>query len=199
MTCTIAFRSLHAPCIVVPREQATSVSCYTGCSVWREEMLNPPCNDTLLKHSLRANYQVAVWRRSLQRCPDIPSPVGSGWCTKDGKLVIDWMGGQPAQSWNYYLASAVGPANFHLVPVLSMAWNALTCAAFKIAQTSLKMTMMLYLSMGMTMMLKIAIGKSLMNNRKYEFLHKLSQIKEYLLLFDPKISNSYCYLNNVLY
>ena len=49
------------------------------------------------------------------------------------------------------------------------------------------------------MMLKIAIGKSLMNNRKYEFLHKLSQIKEYLLLFDPKISNSYCYLNNVLF
>ena len=50
------------------------------------------------------------------------------------------------------------------------------------------------------MMLKIAIGKSLMNNRKYEitFLHKLSQIKEYLL-FDPKVSNSYCYLNNVLY
>ena len=63
------------------------------------------------------------------------------------------------------------------------------------------MTMMLYLSMGMTMMLKIAIGKSLMNNRKYEiaFLHKLSQIKEYLLLFDPKVSNSYFYLNKALY
>ena len=51
------------------------------------------------------------------------------------------------------------------------------------------------------MMLKIAIGNSLVNNSKYEitFLHKLSQIKEYLLLFDPKVSNSYCYLNNVLY
>mgnify|MGYP007058634135 CR=1 FL=1 len=51
------------------------------------------------------------------------------------------------------------------------------------------------------MMLKIAIGKSLMNNRKYEmtFLHKLSEIKEYLLLFDLKVSNSYCYLNNALY
>ena len=51
------------------------------------------------------------------------------------------------------------------------------------------------------MMLKIAIGKGLMNNRKYEitFLRKLSQIKEYLLLFDPKESNSYYYLNNVLY
>ena len=51
------------------------------------------------------------------------------------------------------------------------------------------------------MMLKIGIGKSLMNNRKYEktFLQKRSQIKEYLLLFDPKVSNSYCYLKNVLY
>ena len=51
------------------------------------------------------------------------------------------------------------------------------------------------------MVVKIAIGNSLVNNRKYEitFLHKLSQIKEYLLLFDPKVSNSYCYLNNVLY
>ena len=39
------------------------------------------------------------------------------------------------------------------------------------------------------MMLKIAIGKGLMNNRKYKItlLHKLSQIKEYLLLFDPKV------------
>ena len=56
----------------------------------------PPCNDTLHKHALRANYQAAVWRRSLQRCPEIPSPVGSDWCTEDGKLVVDWMGGQPA-------------------------------------------------------------------------------------------------------
>ena len=56
----------------------------------------PPCNDTLRKHALRASYQAAVWRRSLQRCPEIPSPVGSGWCTEDGKLVVDWMGGQPA-------------------------------------------------------------------------------------------------------
>lgn len=35
----------------------------------------PPCNDTLRKHSLRANYQAAVRRRSLQRCPEILSPM----------------------------------------------------------------------------------------------------------------------------
>ena len=56
----------------------------------------PPCNDMLREHSLRANYQADLWRRRLQRWPDIPSPVGSGWWTKDGTLVIDWMGDQPA-------------------------------------------------------------------------------------------------------
>ena len=55
----------------------------------------PPYNDAGCKHSLRANYQAAVWRRSLQKCPDIPSPVGSGWCTEGSELVVDWMGAQP--------------------------------------------------------------------------------------------------------
>ena len=58
----------------------------------------------------------------MQRCLDISSPVGSGWCNKDGKLVVDWPGWVVSrlrkQSWNYYLASAVGPANVHPVPVL---------------------------------------------------------------------------------
>ena len=61
-----------------------------------ESNQQPPCKDTLRKYSLRANYQAAVWRRSLQKCPEIPSLEGSGWCTEDGKLVVDWMGGQPA-------------------------------------------------------------------------------------------------------
>ena len=56
----------------------------------------PPCQDTLRKHCERANYQSAIWRRSLQCSPQIPSPIGSGWCLKDGKLTIDWMNGEPA-------------------------------------------------------------------------------------------------------
>ena len=56
----------------------------------------PPCRDTLRKHSQRANYQAAVWKRCLERCPVIPPPEGAGWCTEDEKLVVDWMGGQPA-------------------------------------------------------------------------------------------------------
>ena len=56
----------------------------------------PPCQDTLRKHCERANYQSAIWRRSLQSSPQIPLLIGSGWCLKDGKLSIDWMIGEPA-------------------------------------------------------------------------------------------------------
>ena len=56
----------------------------------------PPCKDTLRKHCDRTNYVAAVWRRSLQGCPQIPSPIGFGWCLEDGKLTIDWMSGEPA-------------------------------------------------------------------------------------------------------
>ena len=56
----------------------------------------PPCDDSLRKHALRANYQAAICKRSLQRCPLIPSPFGCGWCTEDGWLAIDWMDGLPA-------------------------------------------------------------------------------------------------------
>ena len=56
----------------------------------------PARDDSLRKHALRANYPAAIWKRSLQRCPEIPSPLGCGWCTEDGRLAIDWMGGLPA-------------------------------------------------------------------------------------------------------
>ena len=56
----------------------------------------PPCDDSLRKHGLRANYQAAIWKRSLKRCPEIPSPLGCGWCTEDGRLATDWMVGLPA-------------------------------------------------------------------------------------------------------
>eukprot|EP00117_Sycon_ciliatum_P041043 scpid99855/ scgid30081/ len=42
----------------------------------------PPCRDALVKHSARANYQAAIWRRCLEPCPVIPLPHenGHGWC-----------------------------------------------------------------------------------------------------------------------
>ena len=56
----------------------------------------PPCADTLRKHCDRANYQAAIWRRSLQSRPQVPSPVSHGWSLEEGRLTMDWMSGEPA-------------------------------------------------------------------------------------------------------
>ena len=83
----------------------------------------PPCDDSLHKYALRANYQAAIWKRSLQRCPEIPSPLGCGWCIEDSRLAIDWrVVYQPRkQFWNCCLAIAAGPVRFHHVPAWQMA------------------------------------------------------------------------------
>ena len=56
----------------------------------------PPCADCLFKHACRANYQAAIWKRSLECCPEVPSPIRFGWCHVDNKLDIYWMSGEPA-------------------------------------------------------------------------------------------------------
>lgn len=56
----------------------------------------PPCKDSLKKHVQRANFQAAIWKRSLQADPETPSPVGNGWKLEGGSLEIDWMDGSPA-------------------------------------------------------------------------------------------------------
>lgn len=62
--------------------------------------LLPPCLDCLKKHAERANYQAAIWKRSLEKDPGTPTPIGRGWklVEEDGKeqLAIDWMDGLPA-------------------------------------------------------------------------------------------------------
>lgn len=58
----------------------------------------PPCEDSLRQHALRANYQCAVWRRSLVQCPYVPRPQdGHGWTAQEGgQLEVRWMTGSPA-------------------------------------------------------------------------------------------------------
>ncbi|KAG0710079.1 hypothetical protein GWK47_023547 [Chionoecetes opilio] len=57
----------------------------------------PPCEDCLFMHALRANYQAAIWRRSLQSQPFVANPTDCGWMTdEDGKLAVNWMRGSPA-------------------------------------------------------------------------------------------------------
>lgn len=48
----------------------------------------PPTKNCLSKHTERANYQTAIWKRALQANPEVPSPVGHGWKSDYG---IDWM------------------------------------------------------------------------------------------------------------
>lgn len=57
----------------------------------------PPCQDCLFMHALRANYQAAIWRRSLQSQSFVANPTDSGWMTdEDAKLAVKWMRGAPA-------------------------------------------------------------------------------------------------------
>ncbi|KAL9956571.1 hypothetical protein ACROYT_G038064 [Oculina patagonica] len=60
----------------------------------------PSCRDCLAKHSQRANYQAAIWKRCLLPDPQVPSPIGRGWKIERDEgveqLVVDWMAGKPA-------------------------------------------------------------------------------------------------------
>jgi hypothetical protein len=47
-----------------------------------ESGLLPPCEECLTLHRQGANYQAAIWFRSLQAFPDTPSPNGHGWCAQ---------------------------------------------------------------------------------------------------------------------
>ena len=56
----------------------------------------PPCEDCLLEHAKRANYQAAIWKKSSMAKPLIPNPDGNGWQVNDGVIKVKWMSGAPA-------------------------------------------------------------------------------------------------------
>ena len=57
----------------------------------------PPCEDCLLMHAKRANYQNGIWNRSLTANCIVPNPTdGHGWNVENGSLIINWMTGLPA-------------------------------------------------------------------------------------------------------
>ncbi|KAG0725469.1 hypothetical protein GWK47_038592 [Chionoecetes opilio] len=59
----------------------------------------PPCEDSLMQHTLRANYQAAIWRRSLENLPDVPAPsAGHGWELDDGGSLKNPMDGGSTSS-----------------------------------------------------------------------------------------------------
>ncbi len=56
----------------------------------------PPNRDALHNHTQRANYQAAIYRRSLKSQPDVPPPMAHGWKIEGDFFRIDWMTLPPA-------------------------------------------------------------------------------------------------------
>ena len=56
-----------------------------------------PCKDALELDAKRANYQAAIWRRSLQPQPVVPSPNGQGWSVdSSNSITVNWLTLLPA-------------------------------------------------------------------------------------------------------
>ena len=56
----------------------------------------PPCEDSLMEHTKRANYQAAVWKHCIVQNPSIPKPEGHGWQFNKGLMTPKWISGAPA-------------------------------------------------------------------------------------------------------
>ena len=91
----------------------------------------PPCAGALQKHALRANYQCAIWKRSLESLPDIPSPHNLGWKLQSREerqeLQIHWMDGPAAPEAVLELLSCSCP-RFCRLPQCTCMTNNLKCS-----------------------------------------------------------------------
>ena len=50
----------------------------------------PPTRDARRKHIRCANYEAAIWKRSLESHPEIPRPAENGWKIVNEQLKVDW-------------------------------------------------------------------------------------------------------------
>lgn len=63
----------------------------------------PPCADCLYKHACRANYQTAIWRRTLENRLEIQS--WKTWLRTRGEQARDWVDGWPSSIDSKFIAS----------------------------------------------------------------------------------------------
>ena len=56
----------------------------------------PPCEDSLMEHTKRANYQAAVWKHCIVQNQSIPKPEGHSWQFNKGLMTPKWISGAPA-------------------------------------------------------------------------------------------------------
>ena len=103
----------------------------------------PPCKDCLRKHTMGANYEACIWRRSLQCSPSILDPFGFRWkmgssAEDESRLTIDWMDGKPAPEAVVELLACKCPRSCRLSDCVCMA-NVLTstqtCVDCRIVKT----------------------------------------------------------------
>ena len=88
--------SLFANCMVQKHMSINELRNEMFCLKASQTYQLPPTQVALRKHILRANYQSAIWIRTLVAKPDLPSPDGHGWHVANGQLKVDWMDQQPA-------------------------------------------------------------------------------------------------------
>ncbi|GFS20342.1 DNA damage-inducible protein DIN7 [Elysia marginata] len=51
----------------------------------------PPCQDVLMLHTQRANFQTQIWRASSSNFPDLPKPEDNGWqFSPSGEFEVKW-------------------------------------------------------------------------------------------------------------
>ena len=90
----------------------------------------PPCQDALKQHARRANYQAAIWKRSISGDYHVPSPVQHGWeIRKEGGLDIldvNWMTIPPAPDAILELLACKCPKECKLLDCICMQ-NRLKC------------------------------------------------------------------------
>ena len=82
----------------------------------------PPTRHALRKHIRRANYQTAIWKRSLESHPEISSSSENGWKIANEQLKIDWndLPLAPIQCWNFLVVHAIKNMQITDVRVLIM-------------------------------------------------------------------------------
>ena len=92
----------------------------------------PPCSSSLLSHCKRANYQCAIWKRSLKASPQVPVllAVYGAW-----KVMISPLTGEKGylllrQSWNFCHVIAKRNVFRTVVLVSRIIWSAPTCASW---------------------------------------------------------------------
>ena len=81
-------------CLLYGQPQCTDIN-RAQYNIFRTGLSNdrvlPPNRDSLRQHSLRANYQCAIHRLSLDAEICAPSPLNHGWTEDEGRLVFTWM------------------------------------------------------------------------------------------------------------